>query len=301
VVQQAEKNRYSKAEIDAWLKDVNAKTELGVKFPTARALYDYLKKQAHGGTKQTYATLPDWTGLWTRDYRPDGGHVDAFGANANKAQLTPEYAAEFKKRMDDGAKGILFDPLSDCFPAGMPRWITEPFLKELVDTPDETWLISEQMNEIRRVYTDGRDHTPEADRYPLWEGDSIGFWDGQKLVVHTDEMDKGIYGRTSPSHSDQVEVVEIWQRVSKLNVDVDAWMYDPAALKAPWFVKFRLVQQPNPDKFFRIRQWECNENPNNVVIKDASGASNYQKLDFEHDRKPGESLDEPKKQDDSKK
>jgi hypothetical protein len=47
-----------------------------------------------------------------------------------------------------------------CAP-GYPRWLTEPFLREFVVTPDQTWLINEMVNDIRRIYTDGCDHTPE--------------------------------------------------------------------------------------------------------------------------------------------
>ena len=94
----------------------------------------------------------------------------------------------------------------------MPRWIVEPFLKEFVVTPGQTWLINEMQNEIRRVYTDGRDHPSEADAYPLWEGDSIGFWDGDKLVIHTSQMRAGQYQRIQPFYTEQVETVEIWEK-----------------------------------------------------------------------------------------
>ena len=67
-------------------------------------------------------------------------------------------------------------------------------------------------NEIRRVYTDGRDHPSDADAYPLWEGDSIGFWDGDKLVIHTSQMRAGQYQRIQPFYTEQVETVEIWQK-----------------------------------------------------------------------------------------
>ena len=74
------------------------------------------------------------------------------------------------------------------------------------------YLINEMVNDIRRVYTDGRGHVPEADRYPLYNGDSIGFWDGKRLVVHTNQLTSGQYQRTSPRYSEQVETVEIWER-----------------------------------------------------------------------------------------
>ena len=44
------------------------------------------------------------------------------------------------------------------------------------------------VNDIRRIYTDGRDHVPAEDRYPISNGDSIGFWDGPKLVIHTNQL-----------------------------------------------------------------------------------------------------------------
>ena len=108
------------------------------------------------------------------------------------------------KRIEDVKHGIEWDPISTCAPPGHPRWLTEPFLREFIVTPDQTWLINEMVNDIRRIYTDGRDHVPEADRYPLYNGDSIGFWDGDRLVIHTNQLQAGIYQRrirTTPIRS----------------------------------------------------------------------------------------------------
>ena len=110
-------------------------------------------------------------------------------------------------------QGIEWDPISTCAPPGMPRWLTEPFLREFIVTPEQTWLINEMVNDIRRIYTDGRDHMPEADRYPLYNGDSIGFWDGDRLVIHTNQLQAGIYQRAHPDYTEQVETVEIWHKV----------------------------------------------------------------------------------------
>ena len=32
-------------------------------------------------------------------------------------------------------------------------------------TPGQTWLINEMVNDVRRVYNDGREHTPDADAF----------------------------------------------------------------------------------------------------------------------------------------
>ena len=79
--------------------------------------------------------------------------------------------------------------------AGHPRWLAIPFLREFIVTPDQTWLSSETVNNVRRIYTDGRDHIPEVDRYPLYYGDSIGFWNDSTLTIHTNQLRAGIYQR----------------------------------------------------------------------------------------------------------
>lgn len=289
------KSPYTPAEIAAWAKETATKTEFGRTFPDAWALYTSLKQKAKGGTRHTATTIPDWSGLWTRDYRPGARVMDALQELGRQASLTPEYAKEYAARQAQAKQGIVYDPLSACEPAGFPRWLTSPFMRDYVTTPSETWLTTEQMNEVRRIYTDGRGHIPEADRYPLWLGDSIGFWDGPRLVVHTNQVRDGIFARNAPRHSDQLEVVEVWQRISKANIDVDVWIFDKLALKEPLYVKVRYVQQPNDDKFLRIRHWECTENPNNEVIQTETGASDYKQLDFGNTKGGADKKPDPEK------
>ena len=153
------------------------------------------------------------------------------------AKLSGNQARLLKRR--DADKGVEWDPISTCAPPGHPRWLTEPFLKEFIVTPDQTWLINEMVNDIRRIYTDGRDHVPEQDRYPLYNGDSIGFWNGQALVIHTNQLHEGIYQRRNPDYTNQVETVEIWQKVDDKMLEVDVWVYDPPALVEPWYKQVR--------------------------------------------------------------
>ncbi len=196
------------------------------------------------------------------------------------ARLTPEFQARLQKRVDDLKRGIEWDPISTCAPPGHPRWLTEPFLREFVVTPDQTWLINEMVNDIRRIYTDGRGHVPEEDRYPIPNGDSIGFWDGHKLVTHTNQLQAGIYQRANPDYTDQVETVEIWQKSDDKTLSVDVWVYDPPALAEPWYVKHTYGKLSDPDKNLRIRYWNCGENPNNAVFQDGEGTTQFRSLKF---------------------
>jgi hypothetical protein len=255
--------------------------DLGIEHGTARGLYEYFKQQADGGTQVTWRNVPDWSGVWTREaspffWDPDQTAVDGMPT----AKLTPEYERELIERVEKWNQGIDYDPLSMCAPAGMPRWIVEPFLKEFVATPQQTWLINEMQNEIRRIYTDGRDHPSEADAYPLWEGDSIGFWDGDRLVIHTAQARDNMLQRIQPTVSDQVEIVEMWYKMADDTMVADVWLYDPVALAEPWYTKQVYKRLSNDDKSLRIRYWHCSENQNNVVVPTEEGASDFADFTF---------------------
>jgi len=255
--------------------------DLGVQLKTARALYEHFKDEANGGQTPTWRSIPDWSGIWTREASPFFWDPDQASPTAlPTARLTPEHERLLRDKLDKVSRGIEFDPLSNCEPAGMPRWIVEPFLKEFVVTPGQTWLINEMQNEIRRIYTDGRDHPSEADAYPLWEGDSIGFWDGDKLVIHTSQMRAGQYQRVQPFYTEQVETVEIWQKTDATTMVAHVWAFDPPALAEPWYTRQVFKRLSNDDFSLRIRYWHCSENQNNVVEQTNTGTSDFSDFTF---------------------
>ncbi|HEX6993570.1 MAG TPA: hypothetical protein VF339_05420 [Gammaproteobacteria bacterium] len=254
--------------------------ELGIEHGTAWNLYQHFKTEAGGGDTPSWDRIPDWTGLWTREASPFFWDPDQTEGTLPTAKLTPEYERRLREKLDRVARGIEYDPLSACNPAGMPRWLAEPFLREFVVTPQQTWLINEMMNEVRRVYTDGRGHPPPEDAYPLWEGDSIGFWDGDRLVIHTSQMREGQYQRIQPDYSEQVEVVEVWHKAADDTMIADVWVYDPPALVEPWYTRQVYKKLSNDDKSLRIRYWHCAENPNNVVIQTDEGTSDFADFTF---------------------
>src|SRR5207244_3080261 len=145
--------------------------EMGLKYNTASELYTALKTAAHGGQQSPpSAQLPDWSGLWMAS---GGGSFFGRGPTGISPKLTSAAAAALQKGRELEAKGISYDEnLSDCGPPGFPRWLVIPFLREFTVRPEQTWLSSETVNNVRRIYTDGRDHLPAEDRYPLYYGDS---------------------------------------------------------------------------------------------------------------------------------
>jgi hypothetical protein len=236
--------------------------DLGRQHKTAAELFQALKNDAKGGHRLEWSKMPDWSGVYTR--KPAAGFAfdpDTPPGALPTAKLTPEYQAKMMKRIEDLKKGIEWDPISTCAPPGVPRWLTEPFLREFVVTPDQTWLINEMVNDIRRVYTDG-------------------LWDGDRLVVHTNQLKAGIYQRAHPDYTDQVETVEIWRKEDDKTLGADVWVYDPPALVEPWFTHQTYLKLSDPDKSLRIRYWNCGENENNAVQETKEGATEFKGFTF---------------------
>jgi hypothetical protein len=247
-------------------------------YASSDAQFAAYKDKAKGGRTLEWNKLPDWSGIWTRKFEGPPFQFNAKDGpskelppeyGASSAKLTPEYEARWRKKVEDVKKGIEWDSLSFCLPAGFPRYLTEPFLKEFIVTPNETWIINEQESEVRRIYTDGRGHIPADEAYPLWEGDSIGFWDGDTLVVHTNNLRDGQYQRGQPDYSDQVTTVERMRRISDDVIEDQITVYDPKSLTEPWRSTFHYEKVKTPG--LRINMWSCNEN-NNVVKTDAGGS-----------------------------
>lgn len=259
----------------------------GERFVTSDEMFEALKKQAGGGKPLTWAQMGepafDWSGIYSRtklslhydlDLAPESGPDSARLTAAGQAVVNAK--AEHLKKT-----GGEYDPLSDCRPPGTPRWFTEPFLKEWVVTPNQTWLMNEMVNDTRRVYTDGRAHTPEDDAYPSWNGDTIGFWDGDVLVAHTKYLMKGQYQRgVQPDYSDRTTVVERWHKVDPKTLQADVWVFDPVNLARPWYTRQSWTKLTDEDKQLRIRYWDCRENANNDIVITKDGTSQFKDFTF---------------------
>ncbi len=257
------------------------KIALALKYDSARALYDAMKEQAGGGRRLTWSTMPDWSGLYSRDMSKGIRFDQEQPAGVvTSARLTPEYQGKLARKIEAYQQGLEYDPISDCQPPGFPRWLTSPFLREHIITPGITYLISEVDSSTRRVYTDGRDHPPEDEAYPLYFGDSIGFWDDDRLVIHTTQVMSGQYTRNQPDYTEELETVEVWHKPDEDRLIAEIWIYDPPALLEPWYSRHIYYKIDDADKSLRIRHWYCAENPNNMVFEAEDGSSQFSDFTF---------------------
>ena len=253
--------------------------ELGRQNDSAWSLYQSLKQAAGGGKRLNWEQLPDWSGLYTKTRGGLKFDPDQPDDGLPTAVLTPKYHKILMDTIDRRARNIEYDPLSQCIDGGHPRWMGFPFLREHILTPDQSTFIAEAFNSVRRVYTDGRGHLPEDMRFAKHLGDSIGFWDGDKLVVHTNELMAGMYERVQPLYTEQVETVEVWRKVSDRVIEVDLWIYDPPVLAEPWYTK-QSYTRLGMDNTLRLGHWACRGTQNNDVIQTEEGGSTFRDLTF---------------------
>ena len=271
-----------------WQKNKERLQRFGEQFDFALEMYEYLERHANGGDELAWEDMRrpefDWSGIYTRTRGGISFDPDVRG-NELTAKLTSAGAAARQRKIEQIAStGGEYDPISDCRPPGHPRWATEPFLHEFIVTPDQTLLINEMVNDIRRVYTDGRDHTAPEDAYATWNGDTIGVWNDGMLLMHTMYLRAGQYQRgTQPNYSEQVEVVERWRKVSGNLVEADYWVFDQINLEAPWYTRQSWTELTNDDALLRIRYWDCGENQNNAIIVREDGTSQFPDFDFVED------------------
>ena len=252
-------------------------------FASSDEHYQYLLNKANGGTQHTWETLPRWDGLW---YTSGNNSMDAFidgglrGGTVREGVLTPAYEAAYKERwrqqQEEGQ--VRYDRLTHCEPTGMPRWLLEPYNHEFINTPDQSWLINDFANSIRRVYIN-KEHTnlAEMNGGHSWFGDSVGFWDGNKLIIHTKYLRPADFTRWSPMTSNQLELVETWEfkefdDFPRLVVQVT--MYDEHAFVKPLNFVYAFRQATDLDEIgYRIQHWECEQSSNSYL--DENGFTDF--------------------------
>lgn len=170
-------------------------------------------------------------------------------------QLTPPYArrfAQWKKKFDtDGSQEP--DSVTRCLAFGMVRFGTMPV--EIIQTPGQITMNLGVLHDIRRIYLDGIGHTVGAD--PSFNGDSVGHWEGDTLVVETNNIRAGTMDRNGLPYSDKLTAVERFRRVSPARLEIETTLTDPEAFVAPFTMKRAYVPMPRGSRF---EEYICENN-----------------------------------------
>jgi hypothetical protein len=199
----------------------------------------------------------DLTGLWL--HGPNAGAQDTNGfrfAPPAGFKLTPEAQVHYDAAQKARAEGKVYrDDIGQCWPAGMPILMTRVWPVSMIQLPTSIFMIQELMNTIRIVYMDGRQHTDPDIAVRSFNGESIGHWEGDTLVIDTTNfvgdhhwVDNGI-----PA-SDQLHIVE---RVKMINdgrtLEIEYTLTDPGS----WVGDWKMTKHFNRQDYRDMGEVEC--------------------------------------------
>ncbi len=209
----------------------------------------------------------DFSGIWMNDNTLDetlkrlgkkrlapGESLERSDARISPAMLTDEYRAIYTRQRDEKAK--LAEGAAACEWPGLANLLTYPYPFEMLHTNGRITMIYETDSQVRRIFLDRTEHLPFEELDPSYNGDSIGHWEGNVLVIDTTGLHAHIPLWGNLPHSENLHVVERIAYVDANTIHDDVVVTDRLALKEP--VTRTIVYSKRPD--WRIREYSCLEN-----------------------------------------
>jgi hypothetical protein len=191
---------------------------------------------------------------------PVATFFEAGGNMAGGLPYTP-WAAELKKqRMAVLQKD---NPDANCMPMGFLQFHQQPQPRKIIQTPKLILIEYEANYGLRHIYMDGRKLPPQGEPQPWWYGYSVGHWDGDTLVVETnnlrgaeDSVNDGWLDVNGSPYSEQAKFTERFRRPIFGKLEIDVTLEDAKAYTKPFTVRVdqRILPDEQPIEFI------CNEN-----------------------------------------
>ena len=149
---------------------------------------------------------------------------------ARHASLLTSVAQEQSARFDQAD-----DPVHRCEPVGLVYQIAQPLPWQIEQHDDRVVFRYEFWNTVRTIFMDGRGHP--ADLTPSRLGHSIGWYDGQTLVVETRGIASKLYSILfvdGLTNSTGAITIERYTRTLDGNrLDLERTVVDPVMLRRP--------------------------------------------------------------------
>lgn len=200
----------------------------------------------------------DITGTWQHAMGP--GNPFQF-APPPGFKLTPPSQVQYDAAMKARKEGKAYhDDIGQCWPAGMPVIMTRVWPIAMVQKPTVIYMISAFLNAVRIIYLDGRPHTDPDVIVRTFNGESIGHYEGDTLVVDTTGfvndhhwMDTGI-----PA-TDALHLVERMRLIDGgKTLEIETTASDPKSWEGEWKWTKRFKRMDDTD----ITEAECLPNVN---------------------------------------
>jgi hypothetical protein len=175
------------------------------------------------------------TGTWFIDVR---NSENSFRFLPKEFKLTPAAQVHYDAAQKARAEGKVYrDDIGQCWPAGVPVIMTRVWPIAMIQKPTAIYMISGFMNSFRTIFLDGRTHTDPDIVVRTFNGESIGRWEGDTLVVDTRHftdlpyhwVDQGI-----PASKD-FRMIERYRLINEGNVLEGEWtLIDPQNWEGEW-------------------------------------------------------------------
>jgi hypothetical protein len=171
---------------------------------------------------------------------------------AADAPMRPQ-TVEFMKQQGERTAG---NPSGLCLPHGLPQtdlMSYAPF--KMIQTRSVIAVLYELDNSYRQIYIDGR--PLPKDPQPTWGGYSVGWWDGNTLVVDAAGFnDRSRLDVAGHPHGEALHVHERFYRRDFGHMDLTVTIDDPVWYTKPFTFKVTELLVPDSD----VLETVCNEN-----------------------------------------
>jgi len=221
-------------------------------------------------------TVPGEKGHWIRTRRelvaePGMENRLASDLDIDKVPFQP-WAREmwnYRRSKDDRDS-----PHARCKPSAGPRQIGTAYGFEIVDLPESQQALIFDIggpNSFRTIHMDGRKHPAKLE--PSYYGHSIGWWEGDSLVVDSIGFnEKHWIDAMGLVHTDQYHQIERFTRLDSNTLKYEVTVDDPGAYTEKWTAGFHLRWNTGAELFEYICQ-QNNMNPEMVIGDDGTPLS----------------------------
>jgi hypothetical protein len=189
---------------------------------------------------------PGEPGIWL----PQNGGAATL-RDADKAPYQPWARAV----LADREKNQL-EPHTRCKPSGGARQFLTPYGVEIVELRDIERVYIFDIggpHTYRTIYMDGRTHPRNLE--PSYYGHSIGWWEGDTLVVDTIGFNESFWiDRRGTPHTDRLRTVERFTRTDSRTIRYELTVDDPGAYTKTWQSGFNFSWEANTELFEYVCQ-----------------------------------------------
>ena len=151
--------------------------------------------------------------------------------NPNLTDFAKEGLKKANQMIDAGFS--MYNRTSRCWQPGIPTLDLSPGRTYFLQTPKTVYIIWQRDQIVRPVHMNV---AHSANPKPSWNGESVGHYEGDTLVVDTiGQTTKSFVDLYRTPHSEKLHVVERFRMIEggkKLQVEIT--VDDPATFKQPW-------------------------------------------------------------------